>query len=102
MMAILSLSDKLDNKYLYLFMLSVLLENLGRATTVPSVRKSDVANISIPLPPISEQLRIASEIEACFASANSLEKAISDNMKQSSQLQQSIFTRAFAGKLTNN
>ncbi|MFC1978995.1 restriction endonuclease subunit S [Chloroflexota bacterium] len=99
MMGVISASTKLDNMYLYYLLLSTRLVKLSRATTVPSIRKNDIANISIPLPPVSEQSRIAHEIEDCFASATSLEKAISDNIRQSVQLQQSIFTRAFAGKL---
>jgi len=102
MMGVISSSGKLDNMYLYYLLLSMQLQNLERATTVPSIRKSEVANIPIPLPPISEQLRIASEIEDRFASAYSLEKAISDNLQQASQLRQSIFYRAFAGKLIDN
>jgi len=102
MMGVISASSKLDNKYLYFFMLSVHLENLGRATTVPSVRKSDIAHISIPLPTVPEQLRIAGEIEDCFASVSVLKKGIRDSIRQSIQLQQSIFARAFAGKLIDN
>ena len=102
MMGMISSSGKLDNMYLYYLLLSMRLEKMGRATTVPSVRKGDVANISIPLPPVSEQLRIVAEIEGCFASASSLEKTISANIRQAGQLRQSIFKKAFAGKLIDN
>jgi type I restriction enzyme S subunit len=102
MMGIISSSGKLDNMYLYYLLLSMRLEKIGRATTVPSVRKGDVANISIPLPPVSKQLRIVLEIEGCLTSAGSLEKAISANIRQAGQLRQSIFKKAFAGKLIDN
>jgi len=102
MMGIFSTSNRLDNMYLYYLLLSIPFGNLGRATTVPSVRKSDIANITIPLPPVPEQRRIASEIEPCIAAASDLEKGISDNMIQASQLRQSIFKKAFAGKLIDN
>jgi restriction endonuclease S subunit len=102
MMGVISSSQKLDNTYLYYLLLSTRLENLGRATTVPSVRKSDIANLSIPIPPISEQLRIVAEIECCFDSAGRLEKKVSDNMRQTDQLRQSIFNSAFTGKLIEN
>ncbi|MFC1998514.1 restriction endonuclease subunit S [Chloroflexota bacterium] len=102
MMGVLSSSDKLDNTYLYYFLLSVRLQELGRATTIPSLRKSDVSGISIPLPSISEQLRITAETERCLVKANNLEKAISDNIEQAEMLRQSIFKRAFEGKLASN
>jgi restriction endonuclease S subunit len=101
MMGILSASDKLDNTYLYYFLLSVRLQELGRATTVPSLRKSDVSNISIALPAISEQLRITAETKNCLGTANNLEKAISHNLEQAGLLRQSIFKQAFEGKLVS-
>jgi type I restriction enzyme S subunit len=101
MMGVLSASDKLDNTYLYYFLLSVRLQELGRATTMPSLRKSDVSNISIPLPAISEQLRITAETKSCLGTANDLEKAISDSIEQASLLRQSIFKQAFEGKLVS-
>ncbi|MCG3210964.1 MAG: hypothetical protein FOGNACKC_04600 [Anaerolineae bacterium] len=42
------------------------LYDLSRATTVPSVRKSDVAEIELPLPPLAEQRRIVEAIETQF------------------------------------
>jgi len=102
MMGVTSSSNKLDNMYLYYLLLSTRLENLCRATTIPSIRKSDVANILMPLPPISEQLRIVAEIECCFDTADGLEKTISDSMEHASVLRQSIFNSAFAGKLIEN
>jgi len=53
-------------RYLFYFMHTVDLYDLSRATTVPSVRKSDVAEIQVPLAPLPEQERIVAEIEKQF------------------------------------
>ena len=57
----------LDHKYLFYFICTVKLDELSRATTVPSVRKSDIEQIAIPIPPIPEQRRIVAEIEKQFS-----------------------------------
>ncbi len=56
-------SDDLDACFLFHYACTLKLDELSRATTVPSVRKSDIENISLPLPPVSEQHRIVSEVE---------------------------------------
>lgn len=48
--------------YFFHFISNVHMENLAEATTVPSVKKSVIEKIDIPVPPINEQNRIASEI----------------------------------------
>ncbi len=53
--------------YLYYFMQTVDLGGLSQATAVPSVRKSDVVEISIPVPSIHRQSEIVAEIEKQFS-----------------------------------
>jgi type I restriction enzyme S subunit len=53
--------------YLYYFMQTVDLGKLSRATAVPSVRKSDVVEIPIPLPSLPRQEEIVAEIEKQFS-----------------------------------
>jgi type I restriction enzyme S subunit len=53
--------------YLFYFMQTVDLGKLARATAVPSVRKSDVVDIGIPLPSLAEQERAVAEIEKQFS-----------------------------------
>ena len=59
-------SDKLDYKFLFHFVCTLKLDELSRATTVPSIRKSDIEAITIPVPPPPEQRRIVAEIEKQF------------------------------------
>ena len=58
--------EALHPRLLFYFMWTVRLGDTSRATTVPSVRKSDVENLPIPIPPLPEQHRIVAEIEKQF------------------------------------
>ena len=59
-------SHTLDPQFLFHYVCTLKLADLSRATTVPSIRKSDVEQISIPIPPVVEQRRIVAEIEKQF------------------------------------
>ena len=89
------------DKYLYYFFTTIKLENYSRATTVPSVRKSDLEEIKIPLPPLETQHAIVSKIEELFSE---LDQGIADLKTAQAQLKvyrQSVLKHAFEGKLTN-
>jgi type I restriction-modification system specificity subunit len=53
----------IDSLYFYYFMCNVDLQNYCESTTVPSVRKTRIAEIEIPLPPLAEQRRIAAVLD---------------------------------------
>ena len=55
--------------------------------------------ISIPLPSLSEQQQIVSEIERRFSVADEVEKTVGACLQQAQRLRQSILKRAFEGKL---
>ncbi|MBI5963092.1 MAG: restriction endonuclease subunit S [Chloroflexi bacterium] len=59
--------DIVSPKFLYHFMHTVELYEYSQATTVPSVRKSDVEQIPFPLAPLSEQERIVTRLEEMFS-----------------------------------
>ena len=59
-------SKAVDPVFLFYFTWTVKLGETARATTVPSIRKSDVEGIELPLPPLPEQHRIVAEIETQF------------------------------------
>lgn len=56
----------LDPSFLFYFACTLRLGDISQATTVPSVRKTEVEKIEIPLPPLREQGRIVGEIEKQF------------------------------------
>jgi len=52
-----------------------------------------------PLPPIAEQVRIATEIERVLSVADEIDSDLQKNMERAKRLRQSILKRAFEGKL---
>jgi type I restriction enzyme S subunit len=90
----------ISNKYLFYFLNNFDLDSLSRATTVPSVRKSDIAEIIVPTPPLSIQHQIVEKIEELFSD---LDNGIANLKKTKQQLEsykQSVLKAAFEGKLT--
>lgn len=86
-----------DDLYLYFYSLTIKLENYSRATTVPSVRKSDIEEITIPLAPLPVQRAIVQKIENLFTS---LDKGIADLKTAQEQLKiyrQAVLKKAFEG-----
>ena len=84
-------NSRLNNKYLFYFLLQYDLGNICKTGAVPSVNQSDIYSISIPLPPTLEEqqeivdvLDAASEIirlrTACIESAQSLIPALFQEM----------------------
>jgi len=59
--------DVLSPMYLFYFMQTVDLGKLSRATAVPSIRKSDVVDIPVPVPTLAQQEVIVAEIEKQFS-----------------------------------
>lgn len=95
-----ALPGVLEFLFLYYFFLRVRLENYSRATTVPSVRKSDIEKICFLLPPLPEQRAIVAKIELLFSE---LDDGIASLKKAQAQLKiyrQAVLKKAFEGALT--
>ena len=56
-----------DHRYLFYWTLTQKLGEISQATTVPSIRKSDVEELGFPLVLIDQQKRIVAEIEKQFS-----------------------------------
>ena len=67
---------KIDVDYLYHFMCSLNLYPYAGATTVPALRKSVLEEITIPLPPLAEQKRIAAILDKADAIRRKRQQAI--------------------------
>lgn len=57
----------LDAKFLHYFCLSFDFAALNRGTTIPSLVKTDLQSIEIPMPPLEEQRRIVAVLDKAFA-----------------------------------
>ncbi|MDR3577203.1 MAG: restriction endonuclease subunit S [Anaerolineaceae bacterium] len=77
------------------FIASVVSQQVGQA----NVNGTKLANMTIPLPPLAEQLRIVAEVERRLSVIQELEGVVSANLKRAERLRQSILKRAFEGKL---
>ncbi len=88
---------RVDGRFLYNFLKTVDFYCLAPATTVPALRKSDLERLSIRLPILSEQCRIA----AILDKADALRAKRREALEQLESLTQSIFIEMFGDRTTN-
>jgi type I restriction enzyme, S subunit len=79
--------------------LTELRKNAKHAVNQASINQTDVSNVQFPLPPLSIQAKIVSEIESRLSVCDKLEETIKTSLLQSESLRQSVLKRAFEGKL---
>ena len=63
----------------------------------PNVNAKILSQITLPLPSLSEQQAIVSEVESRLSVADKVEKTITAELKRAEQLRQSILKKAFSG-----
>ena len=92
--------ERLAPMYLYYFSLSFNFLELNQSTTIPSLTKSNLLKINMPLPDtLDEQQEIVNQIEKHFSIIDKLETVVQQSIKESKRLRQSILKQAFEGKL---
>ena len=87
-------TDFLDFDFTYYLLKSLKLEELGKGIK-PGVNRNEAYNITIPLPPLSEQKRIVAEIEKQFAKTKQLKEHIIANQQATEQLLKALLHQAF-------
>ena len=75
------------------------IKRLGGKTTFTFISKNEISNILIPLPPLSEQKRIAEYLKEKITQAEKLQAAIEKELETINSLPQSILSKAFRGEL---
>ena len=92
-------SEQLLNEFVYWYLLNKTdyLNSLGRGATFKEISKKATEQIPIPIPPLSEQQRIVSELDL-LSSIIEKKKA---QLKEYDQLAQSIFYDMFGDPVTN-
>jgi type I restriction enzyme S subunit len=91
--------ERIHPRFLFHFLCTQKLDELARATTVPSIRKGDVEGIELKLPPLAEQTRIVAEVERRLSVVEELEAVVSANLQRATRLRQAVLPRAFEGRL---
>ena len=94
------ISEKYFYKYIFYWTKSLNFYELTNATTVPALRKTDLENIPIPLPPLNEQQRIVNIIESLFVKLDRAKELIENTLAQFEQNKMAILHKAFTGELT--
>ncbi len=72
---------------------------VARGVAQKTVTLTDLAHFAIPLPPLSEQEQIVSEVEQHLSIIAQSEAAVEENLKRAERLHQSILREAFTGRL---
>jgi len=75
------------------------IKQLGGKTTFNFISKDEIANLLIPLPPLSQQKHIASELKEKMTQVENLQSAIRNQQSALNALPQSILRKVFRGKL---
>lgn len=87
--------DNLDSKFLYYFCKSFNFKELDKSTTIPSLAKTDLLNIEMPVPSLTEQKRIVNRIEELFSELDSAVETLKKTKEQLSVYRQSVLKDAF-------
>ena len=69
-------NDAILDKYLYYFCLSFDFSKLDKSTAMPSLTKTSIGNVLIPIPPYKEQERIVAKIDMVFDTMNEILRAV--------------------------
>ena len=75
------------------------LEIQVHGATRPRVNTTQIKNIEINLPPLTDQRRIVQEIESRLSQAEAAEASIAEALQKTEALRQSILKKAFGGEL---
>jgi len=87
----------LDKKYFYYFCTTYNFLKHNKATTLPSLTKTDLLRIQIPLPPLATQRKIAEVMDK----ADAIRKRSQKILAKYDQLAQSVFLEMFGDPVKN-
>ena len=66
----------LEDKYFYCFCLSFDFSKLDKSSALPSLTKTAIGNLTLPIPPLAEQQQIVAKIEDLFAQLDKIESSL--------------------------
>ncbi|MDG8046465.1 restriction endonuclease subunit S [Streptococcus pneumoniae] len=83
--------EKINSEYLFYFCQLYNFEKLNKAVTIPSLTKSDLLNISIPLPPLALQNEFADFVALVGKSQLAIQKSLEELETLKKSLMQEYF-----------
>lgn len=101
-LASIRVTENCDRDFLFLFFKHIENELTGNSGAVfNSINKSQIENISIPIPPLSEQQQIVEKLDAAFEAIDQAKANLEKNIQNAKELFQSKLNEVFEnGKLT--
>ena len=93
--------SELYNKFLFMFCLSYDFTQRDKGSGRPSLVKSDLYEIIMPIPPIEKQKEITETLDILDNHIQSLLVSYEEELKNLEELKKSILQKAFEGELTN-
>jgi type I restriction enzyme, S subunit len=75
---------------------------LQRGATKAGLGLEDVRSVNVPMPPLTEQVQIVSEIESRFSVVAAFDSQLTDGFKRVERLRQSILKGGFSGHLNSS
>ena len=64
--------EGIDDRYFFYFCKYFDFTSLNKSTTLPSLTKTNIEGISLPIPPMQEQIRIVAKVEQLFKLLNNI------------------------------
>jgi len=89
-----------EPRFLLRFLETIDLMPITQATTVPSLRRTNLEQIAVPLPPLAEQKRIVAKVEELLARVNAARERLARVPAILKRFRQSILAAACSGRLT--
>jgi type I restriction enzyme S subunit len=92
----------LEVQFLSLYLESQELKNLDSSTAIPSIRREDLDQVEVPLPPLVEQQRIVEILEEEFSRLDAALASICTVREKAKAFRCSLLQAAFDGELSMN
>lgn len=102
-MMLLRPNTRVVNKFLMYYLnsprVTAYVASITGGSASPHVNVGDIKNFKLPVPPISEQIKLIEKLESRLSVCDSIEKTIDTALQESEAMRQSIFKKAFEGEI---
>lgn len=93
--------NMIESKFLFFFCQSFNFHKLDKSTTIPSLAKTDLQKIEIPIPPLPEQQAIVSKIEELLSDLENGKQQLQIAQQQLKVYRRALIMEGVTGKLTS-